>query len=165
MEKIKTCFTCKTQKTIKEFCKHKDRPDGVTNTCKTCKNTVRRVDYSTWDDVRLAARQVQRSIIDAKQVHKDRRYRHGTEVTRYTKYGITKEIYMDMLDKQDGTCDICNGLNANGRDLSIDHNHDTNEVRGLLCGACNSTLGMSRDSISRLEKCIEYLKRKGNYEF
>jgi len=55
-------------------------------------------------------------------------------------YGITDEEY-DVLEalRQHG-CMIC-GRPEDHRRLHIDHNHDTGEVRGLLCSHCNSALG------------------------
>lgn len=57
-----------------------------------------------------------------------------------------------------GRCAIC-GL----PEKAIDHNHATGEVRGLLCGSCNTGLGFFRDSPKLLRKAAEYLKTWGNY--
>lgn len=56
-------------------------------------------------------------------------------------YGITLEQYRAMFEAQAGACAIC-GKPENGRVLAIDHNHETGEVRGLLCGTCNLALGV-----------------------
>jgi hypothetical protein len=55
------------------------------------------------------------------------------------KYGITEEAYEEMLLEQGGVCAICNGTNTNGKVLSVDHDHDTDAVRGLLCSRCTVT--------------------------
>ena len=75
------------------------------------------------------------------------------------KYGITTKEYNKILKKQGGVCAICRNK-PNGKNLSVDHNHDTGKVRGLLCHYCNSTLGHSKENILILQKCIEYLKKK-----
>ena len=41
----------------------------------------------------------------------------------------------------------------------IDHNHDTGEVRGVLCSACNSLIGYAKDSIETLEEAVRYLSK------
>jgi len=43
--------------------------------------------------------------------------------------------------------------------LSVDHNHKTKQVRGLLCTSCNSALGLFRESAIVLKGAINYLKK------
>src|SRR6185369_14421606 len=60
------------------------------------------------------------------------------------KYGITNKIYNDMLLINKGGCWICGKLPKTKR-LSIDHDHSSGQVRGLLCYQCNRRLiGRSR---------------------
>jgi len=47
--------------------------------------------------------------------------------------------------------------------LAIDHNHHTNQVRGLLCKQCNRALGLFGDSINTIENALNYLKERGSY--
>ena len=75
----KKCFTCKKIKYFKDFCKHKARPNGITNTCKDCKNRARRADYATWDKDKLEARQEQRRLIDKQPKHVERRKKYMKE--------------------------------------------------------------------------------------
>ncbi len=76
------------------------------------------------------------------------------------KYGITLEDYKELLKQQGGVCAICRkNENRKIKFLSVDHDHKTGEVRGLLCNYCNSTLGYSKDNIDRLLKCAEYLNK------
>jgi len=81
-----------------------------------------------------------------------------------TRYGITLSDYDRMLDKQDGCCAICMTTNpkSHGRFI-VDHNHDTGEVRGLLCTSCNGALGKFSDSILVLKSAIKYLSERGSY--
>lgn len=72
-------------------------------------------------------------------------------------YGITIDDYYDMLVFQGGTCYICNG-GTSRRYLAVDHNHKTEEVRGLLCATCNKVLAAVRDDPERLRKAAQYLE-------
>jgi len=72
------------------------------------------------------------------------------------RYGLSKEDYFKLLDKQNGVCAICK-VKKEGT-LHIDHNHKTGVVRGLLCSNCNMDLGIMKDNIYSLDNAIEYLK-------
>lgn len=67
---------------------------------------------------------------------------------------------MEMLHKQNGVCAICqtNTItdSRQGR-LSIDHDHLTERVRGLLCGLCNKAVGLLRDNPDLAQRVITYL--------
>ena len=69
-------------------------------------------------------------------------------------YGLSREDYADLMESQSGCCAICfEESNA----LCVDHDHDTQAVRGLLCSQCNSGIGLLKDSISNLANAIIYL--------
>jgi len=42
--------------------------------------------------------------------------------------------------------------------LAGDHNHITDKKRGLLCGVCNTAIGLLGDSSVRVDKASAYLK-------
>lgn len=75
-----------------------------------------------------------------------------------TNYGITTEEYNRLYDDQDGRCAICRQP-EDIRSLSIDHNHKTGKVRGLLCRNCNSAIGLLKDSPARVGRAYKYLKK------
>ncbi len=77
------------------------------------------------------------------------------------KYGLTREGFQDLYDAQKGVCAICGRKNKKKRPLCIDHDHDTGQVRGLLCYKCNLGLGMFYDSAKCLQRAIEYLEKSG----
>lgn len=84
-------------------------------------------------------------------------YNENTLLRKHQKrYGLSTEQIKEM--KKNG-CELC-GTHQN---LHIDHNHNTNQVRGVLCTNCNRGLGHFKDSPDLLQKAIEYLKEKGNY--
>jgi hypothetical protein len=71
-------------------------------------------------------------------------------------FGVTLEQYRAMPQE----CAICGaGKCQTGRNLSVDHDHRTGAVRGLLCGKCNHGLGQFNDDPALLSAAIEYLKR------
>lgn len=69
-------------------------------------------------------------------------------------YGISVEEVESLRGR--GKCDVCDGVEG----LSIDHDHETGKVRGLLCRGCNLALGHVGDDVARLGKLIEYLVQK-----
>lgn len=80
--------------------------------------------------------------------------------TRKNKYGLSKTQILELLEKQDNKCALCNKpfLSMWGKDMHIDHDHETNKVRGLLCLSCNVGLGMLGDNEEGLTKALKYIK-------
>lgn len=77
-------------------------------------------------------------------------------------YNITLDQYTEMQIAQNFKCAICGSTDpqSKGRkDLFIDHCHNSNKVRGLLCSKCNMGLGSFQDSTETLEKAILYLNQ------
>ena len=88
-------------------------------------------------------------------------------------YGISPAMYRSLLDEQGGVCRICGkpetGRHQSGtlRRLAVDHDHKCCPgkkscgkcVRGLLCGRCNSAIGLIDESLAVLESMALYLKR------
>ena len=89
---------------------------------------------------------------------------------RLLKYGIAPADYERMMAEQGGLCKIC-GNPPGARSLHVDHDHSCCPrggscgkcVRGLLCGNCNSALGLFKENQKNLLSAIEYLAdyRKG----
>ena len=74
------------------------------------------------------------------------------------RFGITLEQYEQMAKEQNYLCAICKRPEIENRRLSVDHDHETGEVRQLLCSSCNVGLGRFQDSILVLEAALDYLK-------
>jgi hypothetical protein len=71
-------------------------------------------------------------------------------------YGINAETYEDLCLTQHRRCAIC-GASPTDRALSVDHNHRTGRLRGLLCGLCNFGLISAIDEDpSLLDRIIAY---------
>lgn len=81
------------------------------------------------------------------------------------KFGITIEDYNQMFDDQEGCCAICGKHQSEFKTVfAVDHDHETCEVRGLLCSKCNIGIGNLQDNIIILEKAIKYLKKMTKLE-
>jgi len=81
---------------------------------------------------------------------------------RCAKYGITPKQFVEMMRAQNCACKVCGYIPASPLDLTIDHDHDTGAVRGLLCSPCNTALGMFRDDPARMRAAAEYIEAAGS---
>ena len=83
-------------------------------------------------------------------------HRCRKETPHRVKYGMPSGDFDNKLKAQAGRCATCSEpMNP----PCVDHDHATNEVRDLLCRACNSALGQVNDSIDRLHSLVAYLKK------
>lgn len=74
------------------------------------------------------------------------------------RYSISVEEYRRLFEVFDSKCGICGKPETTkGKVLSVDHNHATGQVRGLLCGKCNKGLGFLQDDVSLVDKIKQYL--------
>ena len=71
------------------------------------------------------------------------------------RYGIGAADVERMIEEQNGLCAIC----EENPPEHVDHDHETGEVRGILCFNCNGGLGQFRDRVDILKKAITYLER------
>jgi Recombination endonuclease VII len=132
---LKRCSRCKENKSYEAFHKNRTGKYGLQNECKAC---YRRHQEATKLRLRKRYEQI-RQDPEWKKRHalyqRKARFKH--------RYGITLDDYDQMVEKQGGGCAICHAKVAfqDGRKLCVDHNHETGEVRGILCGLCNSVLG------------------------
>jgi hypothetical protein len=79
-------------------------------------------------------------------------------------FGIDLNDYIRMAVEQNNLCAICGRPETQKRGgkvkaLSVDHNHTTGAIRGLLCSDCNTGLGKLQDSQTVLYAAIAYLDR------
>ena len=129
---LKICKVCGIEKNISDF--YTGRKD-----CKDCKNTKAR----QWR--KDNPENTERNLVRMRERNKERRY------------GITQEQFDQMLLDQNNRCKICDNDFKNSKDTHIDHCHNTNRVRGLLCNSCNMALGQFNDDIEFMNNAIKYL--------
>lgn len=118
MIRIKKCPKCGKEKPLKEFSRRKI--NYTESYCRTCKNLSSKL----W-------------------LTNNKNKRKNYDLKRY--YNINLEIFEVMWNDQKGMCFICGRkMNKKGkvgpRKYAVDHCHETNKVRGLLCSACNSRI-------------------------
>jgi Recombination endonuclease VII len=157
---MKKCSKCKQEKELIEFAKDKHNPDGLTYRCKECRN----LHYNTYyknnpekqklkNDSQKENRQKfyssDKGIISSRKAHLKR------------SFGISLKQYNEMSESQNHICAICHCPENCYRNsvLSVDHDHKTGEIRGLLCSSCNRALGLLKDNITNLINAIKYLKK------
>ena len=81
--------------------------------------------------------------------------------------GIRIEQYEALLANGNGVCWIChhpetqqsNKKSRYANALSVDHDHTTNMIRGLLCSSCNFGIGQFKDSPEIVASAIDYIRR------
>jgi hypothetical protein len=73
-------------------------------------------------------------------------------------FNMSLEEYEVKIAQQNSKCKICGSTEQDGVALAVDHDHNTGEVRGLLCRTCNLMLGFAKDNISILKQSIKYLR-------
>jgi len=76
---------------------------------------------------------------------------------RFKKYGITGEEFRTIVQKQNGRCPICS--RTIDKNLSVDHNHDTGKIRGIICNKCNLSIGNAESDPNRLRAMANYLEK------
>lgn len=130
----KKCSICKESKPTEQFQRKANSKDGFQPRCTTCKQTKERA-------------------------NRDPIYSRRANLKRF--YNMTLEDYEVMFKNQGGVCAICGEVETSPRvsNLTVDHCHDTNKVRGLLCNNCNRGIGLLKDSAETLRKATQYLEK------
>lgn len=133
----KVCGKCGQIRPYTDFPKRKRR-GGHDNYCRQCKG----INKQAWDKENREWK---------KQYARMRTLQH---------YGLTVDMYDQMYEQQGGQCAICGQQEKdNNRErLCVDHNHQTGQVRGLLCVACNSYIGHINENIETLQVAMDYIK-------
>lgn len=127
---MRLCKYCQQDKPIDQFFK-KRKTGGFYTGCRSCINAAQ------------------------KRRHSPLKKRESLLKTRF---GITLETYELIFTLQGGRCAICRRHQKEfKKSLSVDHDHKSLEVRGLLCFHCNTGLGKFEDQIELLDRAKAYL--------
>jgi hypothetical protein len=116
-------------------------------------------EYATrWRALRNAAARRQRGTWSSE------RRKGKAKRSNIAEHGLTLAGFEHLKTAQNGLCAVCRKpetLRKRGvpLELSIDHDHATGKVRGLLCTSCNLGIGHLGDDPARLRAAAEYLER------
>ncbi len=165
----KLCSKCNQEKEISLFWAKKTSKDGLDTYCNNCRKIVQK----KWlDDNREKRKKAQsnwylkyRTIITENKKKREKENPEKTKIQRrkhYRKYilkkryGITEDIFNQMVLKQQGKCAICDKDFKNSFPV-VDHNHNTGKIRGILCHRCNLHLGYYEKDKTFHNKANKYL--------
>ena len=162
---MKRCKHCGLEKPLTEFYRDSAASDGFRPECKACTAARRKRWYTENRDREIdRVRRWQVENADRRQAYQEEYKQSGRKRIADRKshlkrtFGMSEADYERLLASQGGGCAICGGLPAS-RNLHIDHDHETGQVRGALCFACNVAIGHLRDDPMIAIKLLDYLER------
>ena len=142
---FRECKTCGEVKPHSEFHKNKKYKDNIRPHCKVCRREYENKSHH-------------------KHKHKrPYRYEEDKNIKLQRTYGISYQEYLYMLEAQSGCCAICGTDDPKPRKaFCVDHCHKTGKVRSLLCGKCNTGIGLLQEDIGIMLRAIEYISSHRN---
>lgn len=143
----KYCPTCKQILDLSSFSTMK-KGSGVASHCKECSKLWGK---KLKDD----HPETKKKRHENYEKQKERWIRDGLRKS----FGLTYEQYKSILKFQNDKCAICGKTQKeNRRLLSVDHDHKTDKIRGILCSRCNLGIGHFFDNVEYFENAVKYLK-------
>jgi len=170
--KARLCTVCGEAKPIGLFAISKRAKDGLHTFCKACKSAKARQWYHATPE-RQKARNRRRYEKDGERMRAAAKAWYAQNKPRLNDlqrrwalkkdYGLTLEEYDAMVAVQGGLCGLCGqppqAYQTSRRKLRVDHCHETNSIRGLLCHHCNVGIGHFFDSPELLRAAADYIER------
>lgn len=127
-DELKVCPRCGDAKPRDDFVRNRSQRDGLGSYCKPC-----HIQVTAEAAVRL--------------------YGGHRNFLLKLRYGISEAEFEKLVRKQGGTCAICRKRGAK----HVDHDHDSGEVRAVLCFYCNRGLGKFREDRGLIRRARRYL--------
>ncbi len=140
------CTKCGETKPISDFYKESGIARGYRYACKECESPR----FKKYVD---------------KPGIREKRNKTRRAWNRARLYNFPAELYELRLQEQGNTCAICGTNTPGGKgEFHADHDHETNQPRGVLCHNCNVALGNFQDNPEILRAAIEYLEKYSEVE-
>lgn len=177
---MRRCSRCEEIKDEDQFYTCGSKPGGYTSHCKSCFLALQAIrlrrnrerpttEIERRPDVLRKCCGCKR-LLPETEFHINRQTKQGLsarcrecashKLRRYRGAKITRDEYETILAAQGGHCALCDKVReTSGRSLSVDHDHKTGKVRGILCVLHNTLLGSAEDSIEILQSAIAYLEK------
>lgn len=94
-----------------------------------------------------------RYYADYYRSNKDRQQATSQRARIKRRYGLDLDTYQRLIDEG---CAVC----GSKKRLHIDHCHKSGITRGVLCSACNVSIGHAHDDPQRLRDLADWLESK-----
>jgi hypothetical protein len=160
----KICTKCGVEKPLSEFTKSFGRGyHGHSAKCRICKRAYEKEWHGQSPQSRKSGQNPQSRKPGQRAYRKKifennpEGYRLRNREKRLKRHGLTFDAFEKLSEQQSNKCAICDSETK----LHIDHCHATGKIRGLLCFACNVSLGKMKDSPYILERALEYILSGG----
>jgi hypothetical protein len=155
------CTKCHQDKPVSAYRRRPDRSAngkrlGMWSCCKACEK-----EYSITAHARANTNRRTKAFRNRmKQTNCTELRRRERASNLKRQYGISEEDYQALHEAQNGLCAICRRQPQKTRwkRLNVDHDHETGEIRGLLCGPCNVSIGGLCESPEILRRAADYLE-------
>jgi hypothetical protein len=149
----KVCSRCERSLPIASFGLNKTKQDGHQTYCRDCTG-IKNIESRQRDPERLRERR-------RRAYERNRESLRGKRVR--LRHGLTEDDFQLLLEIQGHACAICGARRGSSLAprLFVDHDHESGEVRGLLCAGCNAgRLGTLGDSVERIAQSVEVLEER-----
>ena len=174
--KRKICRECGSNKKLSDFHGHPGMKDGHLNYCKKCRNKenseyqqTKKGKEAHGKACRKYGKTEKGEVVRTRYLNSEKGKRllarnakiKKSDLQQYKdcikhNYGITIEQYNQMFVEQKGVCFLCKKPELDRR-LGVDHNHDTGEIRSLLCRQCNFLVGHIENNVSMVKQILKYI--------
>lgn len=152
----KQCTKCGLVKALEDFPADERTASGKQSACRDCAREA----SALWREKNPEQYEVLK-----KTTRTERQKLRRFELHLEQAYGLTLVQYQEILARQGGVCAICkNGHVGRGSQLHVDHCHETGRVRGLLCGNCNTLIGLAKEDQERLYSAARYLQQAAQFQ-
>ena len=162
---MKRCRKCKVVKPLDDFYRAKGMRDGYRWDCKACNLAAKKLWYEANRESVIAKAVTWQQENRERYNQRQREYKRARpELERaghlLRKFGLITAEFEQLNAAQGGCCAICGRAPKAGKHLHVDHDHDTGEVRGLLCFSCNVGVGNFANDVERLFRTVDYLEQR-----